>query len=55
MSEEWKIQTVHELDVEGRRDRGMPCVKFSDGANKASKARSLELRDENLRCINREK
>ena len=47
-------ERVSDSDVEVRRDRSRPCVRFSDGVKKACSARSLELRDAKVNCMVRE-
>ena len=40
--------------MEGRRKKGSPCTRWLDRAIKACYARSLELRDAKVKCMDRE-
>ena len=52
MSEEWVTKRVYGSGVEDTRDRDRPCTRWFDGVKK-SKARSLELEDVKLKCMER--
>jgi len=45
---------LEECEVEGRRDRGRPRTRWLDGVKKACNARSLELREAKVVCMDRE-
>ena len=45
-------ERVHEY-VDGRKDRGRPCLRWSDGVEKARSARLLELRDAKVKHMAR--
>ena len=54
MSGELLTQIVYKTDVERRRDRGRPCKSWLDGVKKECSARSLELSDAKVMCMNRQ-
>ena len=40
--------------MDGRRTVGRPCTRWLDGNREACSARSLELRDAKVKCMDRE-
>ena len=49
-----KSARLCEFEAEGRRDRGRPCTWWLNGTKKECTARSLELRDAKVMCMDRE-
>ena len=54
MSGEQLRTRVYQCEMEGRCDKGRPLTTRLDGVKKAGNARSLELRDTEVMCMDRE-
>ena len=54
MSVERLKKIVDDSDLEGRRDRGRPCLRWLGGVMKTCNARSLELINTKVMCIGKE-